>query len=80
MKYYVEQSLANFKFWEGGKDRADNLTCEELEKLDGLLPQVFGEEPPSDNEINDLFWFDFKTVCSLLGYGCDDRDDPVRPD
>ena len=29
MKYTVEESLRNFKFWSGGKDRADNCSPEE---------------------------------------------------
>lgn len=66
MRYYVEESLSNFKFWSGGKDRADLLTSEQLDKLDDELSQLLSEDP-SDGEINDLFWYDFEAVCSLIG-------------
>lgn len=67
MKYTVETSLSNFEFWSGAKDRAELLTSEELDQLDDLLPDVLGEDV-TDTAINDLFWFDFETVCELLGY------------
>lgn len=69
MKYIVEESLENFKFWSGGKARANLLTRTQLEKLDTELTAYFAdwEEHPTDTEINDLFWFEFGFVCSLIG-------------
>jgi len=32
MKIYEEKSLRNFEFWSGGKDRAKNLTSEQLDE------------------------------------------------
>lgn len=68
MKYVCEDSLYNFNFWSGGKDTADDLTCEELETLDSLLEDVFCDKLPTDTEINDLFWFERDTIAEWLGY------------
>lgn len=69
MKYYKDESLANFPFWSGAKTNADKLTYEELEKIGDELEwqDVFGGRVPSDTEVNDLFWFDFDFVCNLIG-------------
>lgn len=66
MIYKVDENLTNFKFWSGGKDRADLLTYDELDELDGRIHELLGNEP-TDTEINDLFWFDFDSVCGLIG-------------
>lgn len=67
MKYVCEDSLDNFKFWSGGKDTADALTCEELETVEPLLEDTFCEIP-TDTEINDFFWFARDTIAEWLGY------------
>lgn len=71
MIYRVDENLTNFKFWSGGKDRADLLTYDELDELDGRICELLGDEP-TDTEINDLFWFDFDSVCSLIGLDGDE--------
>ena len=48
MKYTVDESLANFKFWSGAEDRAKNLTYSELEQLDGVIRQAKAERTVSD--------------------------------
>ncbi len=68
MKYVCEDSLDNSKFWSGGKDTTDALTCEELETIETLLEDVFCEEIPTDTEINDFFWFERDTIAEWLGY------------
>ena len=68
MKYYVDDSLTNFKFWSGAEDNAKELTYSEMQQLDDILPEYFGEEPPSDTDINDMFWMEFETICHALGY------------
>lgn len=77
MKYYVEESLTQFKFWSGGADRANQLTYDELDRLDARLPDLLGDEP-SDTAINDLFWFDFEAVVSLLGLRLNSSGDIIR--
>lgn len=76
MTYQVENNLTNFEFWSGAKANAEMLTYEELDQLDTLLEDVFGEIP-TETQINDLFWFDFETVCELLGYRYDSEKDEI---
>ena len=66
MQYIRDESLTNFEFWSGAKDRAKLLTYSELEELDNLL-QDFFTDTPTETQINDLFWFDFDSVCELIG-------------
>ena len=80
MKYTVEESLTQFKFWSGGKDRADMLTYSELEELDSFLEDLFADRPggAADTDINDLFWFDFKFLVEEgLGYEYDEQQDII---
>ena len=85
MTYTVEKPLSQFEFWSGAKGRTDHLTIEQLDRLDGLLPEVLGENP-TDTAINDLFWFEEDYIAQLLGFnswkaleryndGEDDEDD-----
>lgn len=85
MTYTVEKPLSQFEFWSGAKERTDHLTIEQLDRLDGLLPEVLGENP-TDTAINDLFWFEEDFIAQLLGFdswealeryndGEDDEDD-----
>lgn len=68
MKYYVEDSLSNFNFWSGGKDRADLLTSEQLDTVEQMMEEIEPVEGWSDTAINDFFWFEFDTICEWLGY------------
>lgn len=66
MQYIKDESLTNFEFWSGAEDNARLLTYSELEELDNLIPDFF-QNTPTETEINDLFWFDFESVCELIG-------------
>lgn len=68
MKYIVEESLRNFKFWSGGKDRADNCSDEELDRIEEFLEEIEPAEGWTDGDINDMFWFEFDTLAQHLGY------------
>ena len=68
MKYHVEDSLSNFNFWSGGKDNADLLSSEQLDTVEQMLEDIEPEDGWSDTAINDMFWFDFNTICDWLGY------------
>lgn len=72
MKYTVEKSLSDFDFWCGAKDNAHKLTIEEFDQLESMLPDIFGEEAPTETAINDLFWFDFESICEWLGLDPDE--------
>lgn len=66
MKIYSETPLHNFEFWSGAKDRAILLTYDELDQIESILELEY-ENGISATELNDLFWFDFDYVCSLIG-------------
>lgn len=68
MKYTIEDSLRNFNFWSGGKDRADNCSAEELDTLQQFFEETEPEEGWTDTDINDMFWFEFDTLAQYLGY------------
>lgn len=67
MKFTVEKPLSSFDFWSGAVTNAQELTSRELDDLDGILPEYFGEEV-TDTDINDMFWFEFETIVHALGY------------
>ncbi|WP_370754979.1 hypothetical protein [Gemmiger formicilis] len=75
MTYTVNKSLSEFPFWSGACYRADKLTIEQLERLDDIIPEwmEWGEYSPnghipSDDEINNLFWFDENLIARMLGF------------
>lgn len=75
MKYYVEESLRNFKFWSGGKDTADDLTCEQIDLIEEYLEEIY-PDGCSDTDINDFFWFERDFIYNeILGIGEDEEDD-----
>lgn len=73
MKYTVEDNLSNFKFWSGGKDRADKCSVNELDSIEDFLQEIEPEDGWTDTAINDIFWFEFNTLAQHLGY--DDEED-----
>ncbi|MBR4407422.1 MAG: hypothetical protein IKT27_03815 [Clostridia bacterium] len=76
MQYVVDESLTNFKFWSGAADNAKLLEYSELQELDEVLPEYFNTGDgnlPTATEINDMFWFDFATVCEAIGLQYDEE-------
>jgi hypothetical protein len=72
MKTYNDNTkLTNFKFWSGAEDNASRLTYTELEELDSLLEELY-PEGIEETGLNDLMWFEFDTVCELLGLGVEE--------
>lgn len=67
MKIIQETDLRHFKFWSGGKDRADKLTDSQLDQVESILEDTY-PDGMTDTQINDLFWFGFDTIASWLGY------------
>ena len=66
MRVWKDVNLRDFNFWSGGADRAKLLTAEELDKIEEYL-EVEYPEGIKETELNDLFWFDFKLICELIG-------------
>ena len=77
MKIYKEDSLTNFEFWSGARANAEQLTIEELEQLDDELQELY-TDGMDETSINDLFWFEFETVCGWLGLELDENGDIIR--
>ena len=67
MEYKVEKNLWDFEFWSGAKVNAEKLTKDEMESLENMLSDIFGGEIPTETQINDLFWFEFDSICEWLG-------------
>ena len=66
MTIHSETALRNFEFWSGAKERADMLTSSQLDAIETELEQLY-PDGMTETELNDLFWFDFDFVCSLIG-------------
>lgn len=67
MKIYSETSLRNFQFWDGAKDRAEQLTSDQLDRIESIL-EMDNPDGMEDTEINDIFWFEEDWIANILGY------------
>ena len=67
MKYYKEESLSNFEFWSGAKDRAEVLTVEDFDNIEAQLEDLY-PDGMSETDINDFFWFEEDTIAQMLGF------------
>lgn len=78
MKIYSEQSLADFKFWSGAEVTAhriwEELGREGFDQLEEILEDLY-PDGIDETELNDLLWFDAKTVYECLGIGEDKEDE-----
>ncbi len=70
MTYTKELDLVNFKFWSGAKQHEFNYN--ELKQLEYILDDLYHEKPPTETDINDLFWFEGETLCGWLGIDFND--------
>ena len=66
MTYYVEKSLNDFEFWSGAVDTIEELTSDEIDKIETMLEEDSCEM--SETDINDFFWFERDTIAEWLGY------------
>lgn len=67
MKIYRDIPLTKFEFWGGGKDRAEYLTDDELNKIEQILKHVY-PEGLSEDAVNNIFWFEDDLIAEWLGY------------
>ena len=65
MKIYVENSLRNFEFWCGARDRVKYLTDEDFDQIEKILEEHY-PDGMSETEVNDLFWFEEDTIAEWL--------------
>ena len=64
MNYTKELNLVNFDFWSGAKQH--EFTYNELKQLEYILEDLYHEKPPTETDINDLFWFEEEILCEWL--------------
>lgn len=67
MKIYKEESLRDFEFWSGARDRAKVLTEDQFDIIENSLEELY-PDGMSETEINDLFWFEEDWIAEMLGY------------
>ena len=65
MEYTKQLNLTEFDFWSGAKQH--EFTYNELKELEYTIEDLFHEKPPTETEINDLFWFEEEVLCSFIG-------------
>ena len=65
MEYTKQLNLTEFDFWNGAKQH--EFTYNELKELEYIIEDLFNEKPPTETEINDLFWFEEEILCSFIG-------------
>lgn len=75
MKWITDDSLSNFPFLAGAKENVAKLSVKELQYIEDFLDELY-DVTLIDTQINDLFWFEFDTVCQWLGYA--DEDDFIN--
>ena len=52
-------TLRNFEAWSGAKDNLKTvLENGEMDELEALVEELFGEEPTDETKLNDFLWFD----------------------
>ena len=64
MNYTKELDLVSFEFWSGAKQH--EFTYNELKDLEYILDDLYHEKPPTETDINDLFWFERELLCEWL--------------
>lgn len=66
MKIYNDISIRDFGFWSGAVYNSGLFTDDELDKLESVLESEY-PDGMSYTELNDLFWFEDKWLCELIG-------------
>ena len=75
VKYYVEESLKDFKAWSGAKKTLEILKgIDRVEEVESYIEEVMTEA--SDTDINDFLWFESDFIFTeLLGYTEEEMND-----
>lgn len=66
LKIIADDCLKDFEFWSGAKDLASQLEYGEFDALEDILEDLY-PDGIEDTQLNDLFWFEPKFVCELIG-------------
>ena len=70
MKYTKDINLTNFEFWSSAKEH--KFTYEELVMLEYTFEDLYYNTPPTETEINDMFWFEEQFLCDSIGLKFDE--------
>lgn len=65
-EYYNEYNIID-ALWSGGKDRAEDLTEDQISTILGILSDEYPEGIDAGT-LNDFFWFEDNTYAEWLGY------------
>lgn len=76
MKVFTEMNLTSFEFWGGAEDNTKRLTYEEIERIGKVIEELYPEGIDKVN-INNLFWFEFKSAVEWLGYEYNKEKDKI---
>lgn len=74
MKIFKEESLRYFDFWSGAKENANELSGEQLDKLENILEDAYPDGIDA-TDLNDMMWFEFDTIKEWLGIEDEDEDE-----
>ena len=66
MKIYEEKSLRDFEFWGQAQKNVELLTERQLDEVEQILEDSYPDGIDA-TDLNDLFAYDFDTVCEWLG-------------
>ena len=70
---YTKEFSEGFTPWSGAVSTYERIEREAgLEALERALEDIFGEETPTDTQINDVLWFEPETLYRALGMKPDD--------
>ena len=75
VKYYVEESLKDFRAWSGAVDTLKKLIeLDRVEEVENYIEECM--ENCSDTDINDFLWFESDFIfMELLGYTKEEMND-----
>ena len=73
MIYTKDLDLVNFRFWSGAEQH--EFTYSELKEIEFCLEDLYHQNPPTETEINDLFWFEEEFLCESIGLDFEEYED-----
>mgnify|MGYP007099963583 CR=1 FL=1 len=79
MKIFSDNSLREFNFWSGAKENANELSGEQLDKLETILEDVYPDGIDA-TDLNDMMWFEFDTIKEWLGIEDEEEEDEEEED
>jgi len=65
-------------FWSGARDRWNDATDDQKERVWDLIQDVFMDEIPTETEVNDFVWFDCDDIFNEEEDDDDDEFESVR--